>query len=87
MTSVVYLHVILFRIHERDTAAEKELDTVLLMKLEHVLTQRFKQTAKWTAKVKVCYVNAKRPGNSSYSKLLFHTQKLLQITILHSVNK
>ena len=31
ITSVVYLHVILFRIHEKDTATDKEFNTVLQM--------------------------------------------------------
>ena len=51
VTRVVYLHVILFRIHEKDTATKKEFGTTLEIALEHVLTQRFKQNTKWTAKV------------------------------------
>ena len=37
--------------HQSDTATEKELDTVLQMTVERVLTQRFKQSPKCTAKV------------------------------------
>ena len=37
--------------HERDTATETEFNTVLQMTVEHDLTQRFKQSTKWTAKV------------------------------------
>lgn len=48
---IVYLHVILFRIHEGGTGAEKEFDTILQVTLEQVLTQRLKQNTKWTAKV------------------------------------
>ena len=51
VTCVVYLHVILFGMHEKNTATEKEFDTVLYMTLEYFLTQRFKQSTKWTAKV------------------------------------
>lgn len=39
--SVVYLHVILPRMHGKGTATEKELDTVLQMTVE--------QSTKWTA--------------------------------------
>ena len=49
ITSLVYLHVILFGIHKTDSGAQKEFDTVLKMKSEHVLTQRLKQSTKWTA--------------------------------------
>ena len=38
MISVAYFDVVLFRLHERDTATEKEFDTVLQMTLEDVLT-------------------------------------------------
>ena len=38
-TYVAYLYVILFRIHEKDTAAEKEFDTVLQLILDHVQIQ------------------------------------------------
>ena len=51
ISSVVYLHIILVKLHEKDKAKEKESDTVLQMKPEHVLTKRFKQSTKWTAKV------------------------------------
>ena len=37
--------------HEKDTATEKELDNVIQMTLENVLTQRFNKSTKWTAKV------------------------------------
>ena len=50
VTLLVYLRVILFRMHERDTATELELRNVLQMTLEHVLTQRFNQSTKWAAK-------------------------------------
>ena len=46
ITSFVYLHVILFRMHEKDTATETEFNTVLQMTVEHDLTQRFKQSTK-----------------------------------------
>ena len=42
-THVAYLHFILFRMHEKNTATEKEFGTTLQIALEHVLTQRFKQ--------------------------------------------
>ena len=51
ITSVVYLHAILFIMHGRDTATETEFDAVLQITLEHILTQRFKESKKWTAKV------------------------------------
>ena len=50
VTLLVYLHVILFRMHERDTATELEFRSVLQLTLEHILTQRFKQSTTWTAK-------------------------------------
>lgn len=34
ITSIVYLHVVLFRIHERYAATEKEFDTVIQMTIE-----------------------------------------------------
>ena len=37
ITSVIYLHVTLFKIHEKDTATDKELNTVLRVTVEHVL--------------------------------------------------
>ena len=52
ITRLAYLHIVVFRMHERDTDTEKELDTVLQMTLEYALTQRFKPSTKWTAKVK-----------------------------------
>ena len=39
ITSVVYLHIILFKMYERDTATEKECDTALQMTLGHFQTQ------------------------------------------------
>lgn len=50
VTRVLYLHVISFKMHERDTATGKQLDTLLQMTVEHVLMQRFKQSTAWTAK-------------------------------------
>ena len=44
ITSVVYLHIILFSMHERDKATEKETETVSRMALAHVHTQRFRQS-------------------------------------------
>ena len=41
----------LFRIHERETATEKELDIILRMSVERVVVKRFKQSTKWTPKV------------------------------------
>ena len=40
-----------FRMHERDTATEKKIDTVLQMILENVQVQSTKQSTKWTVKV------------------------------------
>ena len=37
--------------YNRDTVTEKDLDTVLQMILEHVLTQKFKLSTTWKAKV------------------------------------
>ena len=37
--------------HGRDTATEKEFDALLQMTLEHILTQKFKQSSKWAAKI------------------------------------
>ena len=51
ITSAVCLHAILFIEHGWDKATEKEYETVLHITLEHILTQRFKQSTKWTAKV------------------------------------
>ena len=51
LTCVVYLHVILVRMHERDAAAEKEYNTVLQITLEQILAQRFKENTKCKAKV------------------------------------
>ena len=53
--------------HEGDTDTEKELDTVLQMTLEYVLTQRFKPSTKWTAKV-----------NNIRKYTLFYKQPLLE---------
>ena len=36
--------------HEKDKAKEKKFDTVLQMTLGPVLTKRFKESTKWTAK-------------------------------------
>ena len=38
ITSFIWLQVILFKMHERDTSTKKEFDTVLQMTLEYVLT-------------------------------------------------
>ena len=38
VTLLVYVHAILFRMHDRDTATELEFRSVLPMTLEHVLT-------------------------------------------------
>ena len=35
---IIYIHVFLFKMHERDTATKKDADTVLQMTQEHVLT-------------------------------------------------
>ena len=48
--------------HERDTTTEKEFDAVLQMTLEHVLTQRFRQSTKRRPKVTntcTCYKTRK----------------------------
>ena len=37
--------------HERNTAIEKDFDILLQVTQEHVLSRRFKQSIKWTAKV------------------------------------
>ena len=66
ITSV--FHVIFFRMYERDTATEKRCDIVLQTALGHFLTQRFKESTKWTAKVtKISkYVQmVQKLGNSS----------------------
>ena len=59
--------------HQRDTATEKESDTVLQITLQHVLIQRFKQNTKWKAKITNIItqirVNALKPRNSP-SKML-----------------
>ena len=44
IATVVNIHVILFMMQLRDKTTEKEVDTVLQMTLELVLTQRFKQS-------------------------------------------
>ena len=41
ITSVVYLYVILFRMHKSDTAIEKEFDITLQMLPDRILAQRF----------------------------------------------
>lgn len=46
ITLIVYLHVILFRVHERGTAPENKFDILMHIKLNHTLAQRFKQKAK-----------------------------------------
>ena len=59
--------------HKRDTATEKESDTVLQITLQHVLIQRFKRNTKWKAKITNIItqirVNALKPRNSP-SKML-----------------
>ena len=44
--TVAYLHLILFRIHEKDTATEIKFDIVIQMTLVYVLTKRSKQSVK-----------------------------------------
>ena len=63
MISVAYFDVVLFRLHERDTATEKEFETVLQMTLEDVLTSIFKQSNEWTEKVNYIrkYTLSKQP--------------------------
>ena len=51
ITSVVYVYVILFRMHERDTATETVFDIVLQKLPDGALAQRFKLRSKWSAKV------------------------------------
>ena len=51
LTSVVCIYITFFRMHERDIATEREFNTVLQMTLEHVLTQKFKESTKWTEKI------------------------------------
>ena len=46
ITGVGYIHVIVFRMHGRDTTMEREFDIVLQMTLEHALTERFEQSNK-----------------------------------------
>ena len=41
ITSVVYLYVILFRMHKIDTATEKEFDITLQMLPDRILAKRF----------------------------------------------
>ena len=64
--TVAYLHLILFRIHEKDTSTEIKFDIVIQMTLVYVLAKRLKQGVKQTARVSnindyVC-INAKNPG-------------------------
>ena len=63
MISVAYFDVVLFRLHERDTATEKEFETALQMTLEDVLTSIFKQSNEWTEKVNYIrkYTLSKQP--------------------------
>ena len=63
MISVAYFDVVLFRLHERDTATEKEFETVLQMTLEDVLTSIFKQSNEWAEKVNYIrkYTLSKQP--------------------------
>ena len=63
MISVAYFDVVLFRLHERDTATEKEFETVLQMTLEDVLTSIFKQSTEWTEKMNYIrkYTLSKQP--------------------------
>ena len=48
---VLFILMFLFKIHKRDTATEKELDSVIKMTIVQVKdSRRFKQNAKWTVK-------------------------------------
>ena len=44
--TVAYLHLILFRIYEKDTSTEIKFDIVIQMTLVYVLTKRLKQSVK-----------------------------------------
>ena len=44
--TVPYLHLVLFRIHEKDTATEIKFDIVIQMTLVYVLAKRLKQSVK-----------------------------------------
>ena len=44
--TVLYLHLILFRIHEKDTGTEIKFDIVIQMTLVYVLAKRLKQSVK-----------------------------------------
>ena len=46
---LLFLSIVIFRMHERDTAIAKGFGIVLQMTLEHVVPQR--KSITWTAKV------------------------------------
>ena len=48
---MLFIFMLSYRMHERETATEKEFDIISEMSLDCVLGQRFEQTTKWTAKV------------------------------------
>ena len=48
---IVYLHVTLFRIHERDKTTEVKFYFAIQMDLEHVLAQKIEQRNEWIAEV------------------------------------
>ena len=50
VTPVANFCVVLFRMHEKDTTTEKQLDIVLQMALQNILTQRLKQNTEQTAR-------------------------------------
>ena len=51
IVTVVYLHINLFRMHERVLATEMKLDILTQMAVEHVLAQKSNESASWTAQV------------------------------------
>ena len=70
---VAHFYVVLFRMHERNTATEKELDTVLQTTLEHILTHKLARSTKWIAIV----TNLRK-------YILFYKQPIYKLPLLDS---
>ena len=71
---------VLFRMHERDTVTEKDIDIAIQMTLEYVLAQRSKQSTRWTEKVVNIskYITKKFFWKNILAKTFFcHENKLL----------
>lgn len=73
IAGVVHFHVVLFRMHERNTASEKALDTVWQTILEHILTHRLARSTKWIAIV----TNLRK-------YILFYKQPIYKLPLLDS---